>query len=63
MEPSVDVALSGMLAAAENAMPVQAVDAVTRELGVALHARSVSFLIADLGGRALVRLAHIPLDA
>jgi serine phosphatase RsbU (regulator of sigma subunit) len=54
--------LSGMLAAAENAAPVDAVEAVTRELGVALGAWSVSFLIADLTGRALVRLAHVPLD-
>jgi serine phosphatase RsbU (regulator of sigma subunit) len=51
-----------MLAAAENAAPVDAVEAVTRALGAALGARSVSFLIADLGGRALVRLAHAPLD-
>jgi serine phosphatase RsbU (regulator of sigma subunit) len=48
--------LSGMLTAAENAAPVDAVEAVTRALG----ARSVSFLIADLSGRALVRLAHVP---
>ena len=54
--------LSGMLAAAENAAPVDAVEAVTRELGVALGAWSVSFLIADLSGRALVRLAHVPLE-
>ncbi|AEV87056.1 Phosphoserine phosphatase rsbP [Actinoplanes sp. SE50] len=61
MDPSVEVALSGMLAAAEDATPVNAVEAVTRELGTALHASSVSFLIADLSGRALVRLAHVPL--
>ncbi|MEV4704476.1 PP2C family protein-serine/threonine phosphatase [Actinoplanes sp. NPDC049316] len=60
MDPSVEAALSGMLAAAEDATPVNAVEAVTRELGVALHADSVSFLIADLSGRALVRLAHVP---
>jgi len=54
--------LSGILAAAENAAPVDAVDAVTRQLGIALGAWSVSFLIADLSGRALVRLAHVPLD-
>ncbi|MEU4559471.1 PP2C family protein-serine/threonine phosphatase [Actinoplanes sp. NPDC023936] len=60
MDPSVEVALSGMLAAAEDATPVNAVEAVTRELGEALHASSVSFLIADLSGRALVRLAHVP---
>ena len=51
-----------MLDAAENASPVEAVEAVTRALGAALGARTVSFLIADLGGRALVRLAHVPLD-
>ncbi|MDY7090257.1 MAG: PP2C family protein-serine/threonine phosphatase [Actinomycetota bacterium] len=62
MDPSVEVALAGMLTAAEDATPVNAVEAVTRELGVALHARSVSFLIADLSGRALVRLAHVPFD-
>ncbi|MFF0120550.1 PP2C family protein-serine/threonine phosphatase [Micromonospora arida] len=51
-----------MLDATENASPVDAVEAVTRELGVALGARTVAFLIADLSGRALVRLAHVPLD-
>ncbi|HEX6485842.1 MAG TPA: PP2C family protein-serine/threonine phosphatase [Nocardioidaceae bacterium] len=50
-----------VLDAAEAASPVDAVEAVTRELGVALGATVVSFLIADLSGRALVRLAHIPL--
>ena len=50
-----------MLDAAEAASPVDAVEAVTRELGVALGASEVSFLIADLSGRALVRLAHVPL--
>jgi serine phosphatase RsbU (regulator of sigma subunit) len=47
------------LAAAEAASPVDAVEAVTRELGLALGATTVSFLIADLSGRALVRLAHV----
>jgi serine phosphatase RsbU (regulator of sigma subunit) len=54
--------LAGLLAAAENAAPVDAVEAVTRELGKAIGARTVSFMIADLGGRALVRLAYVPLD-
>jgi len=40
---------------------VEAVEAVTRELGLTLGATTVSFLIADLSGRALVRLAHVPL--
>lgn len=50
-----------MLEAAENASPVEAVEAVTRQLGAALEARTIAFLIADLSGRALVRLAHVPL--
>lgn len=50
-----------VLAAAEAASPVDAVEAVARELGAALGATAVSFLIADLSGRALVRLAHVPL--
>jgi serine phosphatase RsbU (regulator of sigma subunit) len=50
-----------VLDAAEAASPVDAVEAVTRELGVVLGATEVSFLIADLSGRALVRLAHVPL--
>jgi len=53
--------LARILDAAEAASPVDAVEAVTRELGVALGATEVSFLIADLSGRALVRLAHAPL--
>ena len=47
-----------MLDKAEAASPVDAVEAVTRELGIALGASTVSFLIADLSGRALVRLTH-----
>lgn len=54
--------MADMLDAAENASPVEAVEAVTRELGAALGARTVAFLIADLSGRALVRLAHVPLQ-
>ncbi|HYN66709.1 MAG TPA: PP2C family protein-serine/threonine phosphatase [Ornithinibacter sp.] len=50
-----------LLDAAEAASPVDAVEAVTSELGLALGATEVSFLIVDLSGRALVRLAHIPL--
>lgn len=63
MEPTErsDRPLQRLLDAAENASPVSAVEAVTRELGVALGARSVSLLITDLNGRALVRLAHVAL--
>jgi serine phosphatase RsbU (regulator of sigma subunit) len=56
---ALDRPLRRLLDAAEDASPVQAVEAVTRELGRALGATSVSFLIADLSGRALVRLAHV----
>jgi serine phosphatase RsbU (regulator of sigma subunit) len=54
--------LAAVLKAAEDASPVDAVEAVTRVVGKALHARTVSFLIADLSGRALVRMAYVPLD-
>ena len=54
-----DWSLRRLLDAAEDASPVQAVEAVTRDLGRALGATSVSFLIADLSGRALVRLTHV----
>src|SRR3954449_5897561 len=49
------------LAAADAASPVDAVEAVAAELGIAFGAEAVSFLIADLSGRALIRLAHVPL--
>jgi len=55
--------LGNVLFAVENAAPVDAVEAVTRQLGVSLGATAVSFLVADLSGRALVRLAHVPLVA
>lgn len=54
--------LRSVLDAAEDASPVEAVESVTRTLGLALDATSVSFLIADLSGRGLVRLAHVPLS-
>ena len=50
------------MAAAEAASPVESVEAVTRELAVVTGATAVSFLIADLSGRALVRLAHVRAD-
>jgi serine phosphatase RsbU (regulator of sigma subunit) len=51
--------MESVLDAAEDASPVESVEAVTRELALALDATAVSFLIADLSGRALVRLAHV----
>ena len=57
--PTVDA--GRVLRAAEAAAPVHAVEQAAQELGSAFGAVSVSFLIADLSGRALVRLAHVPL--
>jgi serine phosphatase RsbU (regulator of sigma subunit) len=50
--------LSDALEAVEAASPVDAVDAVTARLAAALRTDRVAFLIADLAGRALVRLGH-----
>jgi serine phosphatase RsbU (regulator of sigma subunit) len=51
--------VNAVLDAAEAASPVKAVESVTRELARSLGATGASFLIADLSGRALVRLAHV----
>ena len=56
-----DLDIARLLQAAESESPVNAAAAVARELGAAFNAVAVSFLIADLSGRSLVRLAHIPL--
>ncbi len=50
-----------MLLAVEKAAPVEAVEAVTRTIGLSLDALWVSFLVADMSGRALVRLVHVPI--
>lgn len=55
--------LSRLLEAAEAAAPVDAVSALTREVGARLRATSASFLVVDTSGRALVRLVHVPLVA
>lgn len=60
MKDSEQAVLAGMLQSAEDAAPVQAVEAVTGVIATALNARGVSLLIADLSGRALVRLTHQP---
>ncbi|HEX8626847.1 MAG TPA: serine/threonine-protein phosphatase, partial [Catenuloplanes sp.] len=57
---SSQVDFANVLRAVENAAPVDAVEAVTRGIGVDLGALWVSFLVADMSGRALVRLAHVP---
>ncbi|MEU4788902.1 PP2C family protein-serine/threonine phosphatase [Micromonospora tulbaghiae] len=60
MEDSEQAVLAGMLQSAEDAAPVDAVEAVTGVIATALNALGVSLLIADLSGRALVRLTHQP---
>ncbi|MET8152492.1 PP2C family protein-serine/threonine phosphatase [Actinoplanes sp. NPDC049668] len=55
------VDLDDVLLAVEKAAPVDAVEAVTRSIGVSLGALWVSFLVADMSGRALVRLVHVPI--
>ena len=52
--------LDDVLLAVEKAAPVDAVRAVTGRIGVRLGASWVSFLVADMSGRALVRLVHVP---
>lgn len=53
-----DSDLSDALEAVESASPVDAVDAVTGTLAAELGTDRIAFLIADLAGRALVRLGH-----
>ena len=57
-----DLDIGRLLQAAESESPVNAAAAVARELGAAFGASAGSFLISDLTGRSLVRLAHVPLS-
>jgi serine phosphatase RsbU (regulator of sigma subunit) len=59
-EPDPAEALSRVLDAAENASPLDAVEAVTRALAATLGAGAAFFLIEDLSGRGLIRLSHEP---
>ncbi|MEV6637303.1 PP2C family protein-serine/threonine phosphatase [Actinoplanes sp. NPDC051470] len=56
--PTSGADLNDVLLAVEKAAPVDAVEAVTRTIGTNLNALWVSFLVADMSGRALVRLVH-----
>jgi serine phosphatase RsbU (regulator of sigma subunit) len=47
-----------LLAAVEDAPPVEAIDALSDLLRRTFHASDVAFLIADFSGRSLVRLDH-----
>lgn len=53
-----DLDLTQLLGAVENAPPVAAADVVGQRLADALGATAVAFLIADYSGQALVRLGH-----
>jgi serine phosphatase RsbU (regulator of sigma subunit) len=55
------VVVNEVLLAVERAAPVDAVEAVTRSAAAGLNALWVSFLVADMSGRALVRLVHVPI--
>lgn len=57
-EPGPTEALGRVLDAAENASPLDAVEAVTRTLAATLNAGAAFFLIEDLGGRGLIRLSQ-----
>ena len=48
-----------LLGSVEAAPPIDAVEVIAADLGEALGARDVSFLIADYGGQALIRLSHV----
>src|SRR3712207_2936426 len=50
--------LGSLLGAVENAPPVSAADVLARQLGEAVAATDVAFLIADFSGQALIRLGH-----
>ena len=55
-------ALGRVLDAAEDASPLEAVEAVTADLSAALKASAAFFLIADVSGRGLVRLSQASAD-
>jgi hypothetical protein len=50
--------LDELLAAVEDAPPVDAADVVGERLAATIGATGVSFLIADFSGQALIRLDH-----
>jgi len=55
--------LAQLLAAVENAPPVDAADVLGEWLADAIGACEVSFLVVDFSGRALIRLGHAGLRA
>jgi Stage II sporulation protein E (SpoIIE) len=61
--PPSQLDVGALLAAADAAAPVDAIDAVADALGDMIGAERVSFLIADFSGDALMRLGHSTADA
>ena len=57
-EPMTRLNFEELLAAVEDAPPVDAADVLGERLAEALGATDVSFLIADFSGQALIRLDH-----
>jgi serine phosphatase RsbU (regulator of sigma subunit) len=53
------VDLRRLLAAVEEAAPIDAVDVLAAELAKMVNARHVSLLIADFSGNAVARLSHV----
>lgn len=51
--------LRSLLAAVEQAFPVEVVEVLSRELARTVHARHVALLIANFSGSALVRMSHV----
>jgi len=62
MPPEGSVDLGALLGAVEAASPTQGVDALAAELARMVGAAEVSFLIADIAGGTLVRLARATPD-
>src|SRR4051794_20249015 len=60
--PTSTEALGRVLDTAEDASPLEAVEAVTARLSAALEASAAFFLIADVSGRGLVRLSQASAD-
>src|SRR3954453_7292702 len=56
--PTTRLDLAELLMAVENAPPVAAADVLGERLAATFGASEVSLLVADLSGRALIRLGH-----
>ena len=59
MEPAIDIDMSRLLDAVEDAPPSAAIQVVAEELARSLGASEVTFLAVDLRGRQLARLTRV----